>query len=362
MTKEFIASDRERIKAAWEGRISGCLLGKPVEMISMRGGKESLDKYLEESNSLPLRDYVNYIENEMIRGPNKRCCKGKIERAEQDDDITYTVLALMMLERYGLNLDTDHVARTWLSFLPAGATFTAEREAYLNLLQHSDVEYQFGGKRKFDLDLINDNEFNDWIGAQIRIDMYGWVLPGKPVLAADLARKDSMLSHRGCAVESSAYLAALGALVPVHANRKTAVEKALNYIDRTSGAFQAVQLGIENQGKNPEVILETYEGMSPVHSLNNLAIVVWAFLSFEESFDEAVGEAVSAGWDTDCNGASVGGLVGLHSGGIPDKWTSPWKGRVFTSISGLGELDLEELVDRTTLLVSKFSQAEDKVS
>jgi hypothetical protein len=30
------------------------------------------------------------------------------------------------------------------------------------------MAYQFGGERKFDLDLISDNEFNDWIGAQIR--------------------------------------------------------------------------------------------------------------------------------------------------------------------------------------------------
>tara|TARA_B100000949_G_scaffold216922_1_gene214161 strand:+ start:2461 stop:2670 length:210 start_codon:yes stop_codon:yes gene_type:complete len=35
MTKEFIALERERIKAAWEGRISGCPLSKLVEMISI---------------------------------------------------------------------------------------------------------------------------------------------------------------------------------------------------------------------------------------------------------------------------------------------------------------------------------------
>ena len=46
------------IKAAWEGRISGCLLGKPVEIISMREGREGLSKYLSESGSLPLRNYV----------------------------------------------------------------------------------------------------------------------------------------------------------------------------------------------------------------------------------------------------------------------------------------------------------------
>ena len=52
---------KERIRAAWQGRISGCLLGKPLEMLSMREGFDSLQKYLKEAKSLPLRDYVNYI-------------------------------------------------------------------------------------------------------------------------------------------------------------------------------------------------------------------------------------------------------------------------------------------------------------
>ena len=56
----------ERIRAAWQGRISGCLLGKPLEMLSMREGFDSLQKYLKEAKSLPLRDYVNYIENPNI--------------------------------------------------------------------------------------------------------------------------------------------------------------------------------------------------------------------------------------------------------------------------------------------------------
>ena len=52
-------------------------------------------------------DYINHIEHPLIKGLSFNCCKGKINRAEQDDDITYTVLALMMLEEHGLKLDTD---------------------------------------------------------------------------------------------------------------------------------------------------------------------------------------------------------------------------------------------------------------
>ena len=114
-------------------------------------------------------------------------------------------------------------------------------------------------------------------------------------------------------------------------------------------------MGIAAAGKSSDTIIKKYQELSPVHSLNNLAIVVWSFLSFQSSFDEAVGEAVSAGWDTDCNGATVGGLIGLDEGIIPKKWTDPWKGKVITSISGLGELNLDNLVQRTETLIQKFS-------
>jgi hypothetical protein len=99
--------------------------------------------------------------------------------------------------------------------------------------------------------------------------------------------------------------------------------------------------------------------MSPVHSLNNLALTVCSFLSFEDYEDE-VGEEITAVWHTDSNVATVGGLMGLHKSEIPSKWHEPWQGRVCTAISGLGELALEDLVNRTTSLVTKFSEFEDK--
>ena len=352
-------TNEERIRAAWEGRISGCLLGKPVEMISMREGPAGLSNFLEKSGSLPLRDYVNYMDHELLRGANKRCCAGMMDKAEVDDDITYLVLALMMMEQHGLDLSTDDVARSWINLLPVGATFTAERDSYLKLIEKSNMAYQFGGPRDFTFEEINDGEYNDWIGAQIRIDMYGWLLPGKPKHAADLARKDAILSHRACAVEASAYIAALCALVPVSSSREEAVNKALELIEKDSEAYEAVEIGIKFRNKPASNLHDHFGDMSPVHSLNNLAVVVWAFLSYQDSFDEAIGETICCGWDTDCTGATVGGLIGLDKGSIPKNWTEPWQGRVLTSIAGVGELKLDDLVARTCSLVDKFSSVSD---
>jgi ADP-ribosylglycohydrolase len=282
-----------------------------------------------------------------------------MDKAEVDDDITYLVLALMMMETYGLDLSTDDVARTWINMLPVGATFTAERDSYMKLIEKSNMAYQFGGPRSFDLDEINDGEYNDWIGAQIRIDMYGWLLPGKPKLAADLARRDAMLSHRADAVEASAYIAALCALIPVSSSREEAVDAALDLIDKNSLAYEAVEVAKKFVNQSASNLHDHYGDMSPVHSMNNLAVVIWAFLSFQDSFDEAIGETICCGWDTDCTGATVGGLIGLDKGSIPESWTDPWQGRVNTAIAGVGELKLEDLVERTCKLVDQFSSESD---
>jgi ADP-ribosylglycohydrolase len=174
-----------------------------------------------------------------------------------------------------------------------------------------------------------------------------------------LARRDAILSHRACAVEASAYIAALCALIPNSSSREEAVMSALELIDKDSEAYEAVQIGIKNKDKPASELHDHYGDMSPVHSLNNLAVVVWAFLSFQDSFDEAIGETICCGWDTDCTGATVGGLIGLDKGFIPESWTDPWNGRVLTTIAGVGELDLDHLVSRTCQLVEKFSSSSD---
>jgi ADP-ribosylglycohydrolase len=339
----------ERIRGAWQGRISGCLLGKPLEVLSFKGGRSSLLAYLREAGAYPLRDYVPLIEGTLPARLGRDCCLGHIGRAEPDDDINYTVLALLLLEERGVAMCTEDVARTWLRLLPAGTTWTAEREAYRTLLDNMADEFVNGDPPGFDLALCSANDFNEWIGAQIRADLYGWVCPGRPALAADLATRDAALSHRGEGVYGAAFIAALGAAIPISVDPGEATEIALRHIPGYSQAAAAVRFGRGLAGAKDAVdcLHAEYGELPPVHTLNNLALVVWAVCSFEGDFSSAVGNAVSAGWDTDCNGATVGGLLGLSGTAIPETWTKPWQGRVGVNLGGYAELALDDLVERT---------------
>jgi ADP-ribosylglycohydrolase len=351
-----MSADPARIRAAWQGRISGCILGKPVEVLSFQQGHGGLTLYLQDTGALPLRDYVPLEEGSTVARLGRHCCRGHISRAEPDDDINYTVLALTLLEDHGPGFDVADVARAWLRLLPAGATWTAERAAYSTLLANMDDEFVNGAAPGFDLTLCSDNEYNDWIGAQIRADLYGWVCPGQPALAAELAARDASLSHRGDGVYGAMFIAGLAAAIPASPGLDAAVDAALGQIPAGSRAAAAVGFGRDIAGRHDAVerLHREYDGLSPVHTLNNLALVVWALLSAGDDFGAAVGEAVAAGWDTDCNGATVGGLFGLTGQPIPDPWTTPWNERVGVSLAGQSELPLDELVARTVAVAERI--------
>lgn len=355
-----IPLDRNRIRSAWMGRISGCQLGKPVELLSIIEGKDSLLAYLKRANALPLRDYVPLIENTLVDTiVGRQSCKGLLHRSEPDDDITYTVLALMLLEEHGLELTTADVARAWLRLIPGGATFTAERAAYRTLLERAELGFTFGAEPGFDLAECAKNEWSEWIGAQIRADLYGWVCPGRPGVAADLARRDAKLSHTGDGVHGAAFIAALGAAIPASNSLSEAVEVASAEVPETSGVAQAISFGCSLVGKPDAInqLHEHYRDLPPVHTLNNLALVVWGLLLGADDYSVAVGDVVAGGWDTDCNGATVGGLWGLQGKEIPSHFTAPWQGRVAVTIAGVDELKLDALIDRSLAVAKKLMGA-----
>ena len=53
-----VGVEAARIRTAWRGRISGCMLGKPVELLLFQEGIAGLEMYLRQAQAYPLENYV----------------------------------------------------------------------------------------------------------------------------------------------------------------------------------------------------------------------------------------------------------------------------------------------------------------
>ena len=55
------------------------------------------------------------------------------------------------------------------------------------------------------------------------------------------------------------------------------------------------------------------------------------------------------GFDTDCNGATVGSVIGMFLGAkrIPSYWYESFKSKLYTSVEGYNLVDIETLVNET---------------
>ena len=85
------------------------------------------------------------------------------------------------------------------------------------------------------------------------------------------------------------------------------------------------------------------------HTISNAKIVAAALLYGNGDFGKSICMAVQSGFDTDCNGATVGSVLGMAKGidSVDSYWYTPLNGRLKTSILGHNELLISELVNKT---------------
>ena len=87
-------------------------------------------------------------------------------------------------------------------------------------------------------------------------------------------------------------------------------------------------------------------------------IVTMGLLYGEGDFGRSIGLAVQAAFDTDCNGATVGSIVGIRNGkkGIDPYWIAPWQERLHTAILDYSEVTVDTLVEKTLEVMAKREQ------
>lgn len=338
----------DRVHAAWLGRIAGCNLGKPVEN-GDHWTVERIRDYLELAGAYPLTDYFPVLDP-MPEGFELHECwpettRGRIDGSARDDDIDYTVLALHLLETHGRALRTEHVAEAWTTLFPVLQIFTAERAAYINLVNGLRVPRVARFR----------NPYREWIGAQIRGDVFGYVNPGDPWAAAELAHRDAALSHTGNGAYGEMWAAALVASAFTASDAVGAVEASLGVVPPRSRLHEAIShvLRMHAEGATWEAALaavrEAYGHYAWIHTVNNAAAVTAALLWSGGDFTSAVGKVVMSGWDTDSNGATVGSVAGILAGtdALPPHLIEPLHDRTRSALFGFDNSVISDLAGRT---------------
>ncbi|MBK8904732.1 MAG: ADP-ribosylglycohydrolase family protein [Anaerolineaceae bacterium] len=335
------------------GRFAGMMLGKPLEGTWPAA---QIWRYLELAGAYPLRDYVPRLEPFPDGFPLPKWSRwhdttwGNITRVVQDDDVEYTLAALLILQEYGFGFTSADVGQFWLDHFAYGRIFTAERVVYRHLVNGVPAE-QAGALH---------NPYREWIGAQIRADVYGYVCPGQPRRAAASAYKDAALSHRRSGIYGAMWVAAMVAAAFVLDEPEAIIRAGLAEIPPRSRLHEAVdavigwvkqESGWEEAFRQITQYCRRYSadvGENWIHTIPNACLVTLGLLYGSEDFSAGVGTAVACGWDTDCNGATVGSILGVMLGAesIPAHWATPLNDEIESYLPGQNGRAISDLAQQ----------------
>lgn len=341
---------RSRIRGAWLGRICGCLLGKPVE----GWHSPEIEKLALRQNNWPLHAYL-HLDEEGLMAVGRKDGKGGAwidtldDAAPSDDDTNYTTMAaLCIVGKHGRDFTSFDVAQEWLKSQPKDAYCTAERRAFCNFVR--GIMPPMSAKYK--------NPDREYIGAQIRGDYFGYINPGNTQTAANMAWRDARISHVKNGIYGEMFVAAMLARAAVSGDIEDVIKAGLSEIPNKCRLAEAVNeaLNWHKQGVSSDECFKRihckyneYNAYDWVHTVSNAEIVTLCLLYSPDDCARAICMAVEQGFDTDCNGATVGSILGMmHGENVLDaSWTKPLCGKLRTGIFGHDVVSIDDMIDMT---------------
>lgn len=345
----------DRVLGAWQGRVSGCFLGKVCE----GWRRPTMHGYLKGSNQWPLQSFIsNKAPQEILDQfnfkPEHGCWIENFSYMPEDDDTNYTVTGLEIIRQCGRDFTPDSVATFWMSNIPILRTCTAERVAYKNFSICIDPPESASYR----------NPYREWIGAQIRADFFGYVNPGNPYLAAEYGWRDACISHIKNGIYGEMWSAAMNASALTATSLNEVIEAGFAVIPPKSRLADALTKVIDwhQAGKTYDEVIEliheewdenTAHGWC--HTISNAMIVLVALLWGDLDYGKTICYAVQACFDTDCNGATAGSVLGglIGASAIPAKWTAPFKDTLETGVQGYHRVKISDMAKLTMTLIDK---------
>ena len=321
-----MADYREQVYAGVLGKIVGVFYGRPVEgwpYEKIRDTFGMVDHYVNAETGAPL--HVG------------------------DDDLAGTFTFLNCAEDFPGNpkdLKARDFGRTWLDYIIENRTLfwwggfgrSTEHTAFLRLKQGHEAP-ESGSAR------LNGQGVAEQIGAQIFMDAHALMCPNDPEMARRLVRECASVSHDGAAVESACFIASMEAMAFGERNLDVLLDRGTAMC--ANERIRQVVHSVREETKKTQDFREVRDWLEEnysyrfypgnCHVIPNLALIIASLTLGGDSFMRAMQYCVSAGWDTDCNGANIGVLnavrLGLDSMRVPLDFLTPVADR-FYNISG----------------------------
>lgn len=344
----------DKVAGGWFGRICGCLLGKPVEGIM----SNELKTALKESRNYPLSRYIDRedlpdgLAKELTFPLLSRAYSKNFGKMPSDDDTNYILIAYEVLNRFGRDFTSANVAEVWLGMQTKDAYCTAERVAYRNFINGytppCSAEYK--------------NPYREWIGAQIRGDFYGYINPCNPITAAKMAYRDASISHVKNGIYGEMWVATMVSAAYGTDDVSEIISCGLSQIPAKSRLYEGVMRILQDY-KNGTSQFDCFNGIRTrwnekdgydwCHTISNAEIVTASLLYGEGDYAKSICMAVEQGFDTDCNGATVGSVLGVMLGynKLPEKWIGRICDTLESTLFGYTAVSVKEMAKKTMKFV-----------
>ncbi|HPD29898.1 MAG TPA: ADP-ribosylglycohydrolase family protein [Phycisphaerae bacterium] len=352
----------DKVHGAWSGKLIGLILGQPTE----GWGREQIETKAREAGCYPITAYMPAA----FDTPHKGFLAGNFDSSPPNDDSDLMLVALLAVRERGIHLTARDLAECWLKYVPSACT--AELVALENFKRNIWPPES----------ATTGNPYAEWIGAQMRVDVWGMIAPGMPRLAAEYATMDASLSHADNGIYAARFIAAAVSLAMVENDVNTVVRRSLELIpadcryaeairdavawNRRYSNWQAAweqldrKYGFDPDGtRGDQFAEEQYNtGEAPylwgnwrwVYADVNGAACALALLYGRGDFSRSICLAAMMGYDNDCNSGTVGAILGAMHGhsAIPEQWKKPLNDTYQTGLN-LAErrLKISELAKET---------------
>lgn len=179
-----------------------------------------------------------------------------------------------------------------------------------------------------------------------------------------MAWRDARISHTKNGIYGEMFVAAMLSKAAVCNDIQTIIEAGLSQIPSTSRLYAAIQQVFEwkRSGMDWRSAIDKihllYDETKPhhwCHTIPNAMICVISLLWGQGDFTQTIGISVVAGFDTDCNGATTGSVIGMMIGAenLPATWITPLNNTLKSGIGGFNIIKISELAERSLIIALK---------